>query len=167
MTLPINVELVKGSPTGAVDTDLLKGAYVKSVALDNDTGVLTLVCQDADGNETTLNNLRVEVIRPHTRYAAVKANTAFVEADFTGALGVSSMEAEITLPDYSVNAYIAFAVPDSTPDLTDILQGSATQFNSFIKLDATISIGGIDHNVWRSVGLLSRFFAQTTWTVVQ
>ena len=167
MTLPINVELVPGSAAGAVDTSLLKGAYVKEISLNEDTGRVTIVCQDADGNEVTVDNLKVEVIRPHTRYGAVSAVSTFAEADFTGSLGVSSMTSEITLPTYNVNAYVAFAVPANTPDLTDIITSADTQLNIFQKMATTLDIGGVAHTWYRTYVPQSRFYSGTTWTLVQ
>ena len=110
----------------------------------------------------------VNPVQAHTNYAALKATNTFVAADFT-AVGssASSTTSAITVPAFAADSYLAFAIPDSQPDLTDIREtGSAfSSFSSFERVAGTIMIGGEAHKVWRStIEFLANSNAQS-WTV--
>lgn len=103
----------------------------------------------------------------HTRYAALKATNGFVAADFTASgTSASSTTSTIAVPAYTDNRYLAFAVPDDQPDLTDIREeGSAfNSFSFFERVAGTITIGGSAHKVWRSTNVLFPDSAQN-WVI--
>ena len=109
----------------------------------------------------------VNPVQAHTNYAALKTTNAFVTADFTAAgSSASSMTSAITVPEFTVASYLAFAVPDVQPDLTDIREtGSAfSSFSSFERVSGTIMIGGEAHKVWRSTIEFLANSAQS-WTI--
>ena len=99
----------------------------------------------------------------HTRYAAAKATTDFTAADFTG--GTSATDNTITVPTFSANRYLAFAVPDSAADLTDIRQQGAAFGGAYTRVAGTIQINGEAYKVWRSDGLVTPAYSGLTFVL--
>ena len=110
----------------------------------------------------------VNPVQTHTNYAALKATNTFAAADFTAAgSSASSTTSAITVPAFAADSYLAFAVPDSQPDLTDIREtGSAfSSFSSFERVAGTITIGGEAHKVWRSTVEFLANSNEQGWTI--
>ena len=124
----------------------------------------------ADAHFTTKSYVDglVNPVQAHTNYAALKTTNTFLPADFTAAgSSASSTTSDITVPAFVVDSYLAFAIPDSQSDLTDIREtGSAfSSFSSFERVSGTITIGGEAHKVWRStIEFLANSNAQS-WTI--
>ena len=101
----------------------------------------------------------------HARRAGVSADDTFTAPEFTA----MSTTHEITLPTFSQNRYLAFAVPDAENDITGLLVvGSGlNQFSAFERVTGVLDIGGTDYKVWRSMDVVFPVNSGTTWQVVQ
>ena len=124
----------------------------------------------ADAHFTTKSYVDglVNPVQAHTNYAALKTTNTFVAADFTAAgSSASSTTSDITVPAFAADSYLAFAIPDSQPDLTDIREtGSAfSSFSSFERVSGTITIGGEAHKVWRSTIEFLANSNEQSWTI--
>ena len=89
----------------------------------------------------------------HTRYFGRSADTTFTATEFTGANGQSETDDTFAaLPTWSGNDYLAFAVPDSTGDITGIVLGSSdlNQIGAFQRVSGTLQINSVAYKVWRS-----------------
>ena len=138
------------------------------------TGAVSGVTPSDDAHLTRKDyvDAQIQSVTPgagnHTRYAALKTTNNFVTADFTAA-GTSAMSPtdSITVPAYNANRYLAFAIPDTQADLTDIReQGSDfSSFSFFERVSGTIQISGSAHKVWRSTDVLLPRTSQQVWTL--
>ena len=102
----------------------------------------------------------------HTRFAGASADTTFIASEFTTP-GVTTDT--LTLPTFTANRYVAFAVPDSTGDITGIhpVGNTLNQIGGFQRVPGTLVISGETCKVWRSN---SAFFPRTSgtqWVITQ
>ena len=104
----------------------------------------------------------------HTRYAALKANNGFNAADFTAAgTSASSTTDDIEVPAFAAARYLAFAIPFTQPDLTDIRETGSdfSSFSFFTKSNTNLTIGGSAHKVWISTAALLANADAQSWTL--
>ena len=102
--------------------------------------------------------------RTHTSYAGASADTTFTAAEFTS----SATGGTLTLPTFTADRYVAFAIPDSEPDLTDIRSGAMGAFNqitNFQRIPGTITINGVAHKAWRSDDAFLPATSGSTWVI--
>ena len=93
----------------------------------------------------------------------------FVAADFTGPVGASSLTAEVPQPGYvtpvgstcltdanlSCRHWVAWAVPETTPDILTVGTGIAAQdIDRFTRQAGMLQIGGVNYKVWKGKTLL-------------
>ena len=84
----------------------------------------------------------------HTRYGGYSTDSTFTADEFT----TSSTTDVVTLPTFSADGWIAFAIPSTAADLTGITEvGSPfNQIGAFTKASGTLTIGGTAHKYWVS-----------------
>ena len=94
----------------------------------------------------------------------------FLATDFTGAMGTTSTDKRITTPTFTENSWLAFAVPDSTPDLTSIARSPgtfSTGLSGYVRQAGTLEIAGVDYKVWRGTSLRNAFASNDEYIVEQ
>lgn len=121
---------------------------VMGAALTEGTGITIAVDDAAD--TITISASGGSTPASHTRYFARSADTTFTAAEFTGATGQSETDDTFNLPTWSGNQYIAFAVPDTTGDITQIEIEGQRQFGGFQRITGTTTINGTAYKIWRS-----------------
>ena len=166
MTLPINVELVKGSVTGAVDVDLLKGAYVKSLTIDTAGKTMTLVCQDDAGNEQTVEvNAEVSAVTTGPRVAVGWSADATADAS---ELTAESLTDAVIVPANTLNQYLVIWIANAAGTLSEIHYGGNPQ-NALQNYSVPVALeyNGAAGMVYVSSGLLvGRIIGGSTLNVV-
>ena len=152
MTLPINVELVQGSAAGAVDVDLLKGAYVKSLTIDTAGKTMTLVCQDADGNEQTVEvNAEVSAVVAGPRVAiGWSADQTALASELTA----ESLTDSVIVPTNSANQYLLIWTADAVGTLSGISYGGGVNVIANYTAPVALERGGVAGTVRASNSLL-------------
>lgn len=150
----------------AVETqDQLRTRITRDVA-DNTSGDIS-----AQDIRTIMRNIVDSVVFAavggHTRYGALGADATFIAGDFTGSSGFNSDTNTITVPSFTGNMYLAFAIRDDIADPTDIREeGSAfNSFSLFAKQTAQIDIGGDMYNVWISNAAIFPYTTDTNWVI--
>ena len=104
----------------------------------------------------------------HLRYAAIRtADNSFTAADFTAAEATTSQTNTIDTPDTDDAAFLAFAIPDSVNDLSDIRQegGLFSYFGSFTLSNTLITLDGEDHKVYISNFALDAALIGDNWVL--
>ena len=139
---------------GTVTTEEIQDVIGSMVDGNTESGII-VTYDDTNGKL----DFSISSIAPstHTRYAAISENNTFIASEFTDSTtGSNSQTNTITIPSYTENRYLAFAVPDTQDDLISIKeQGSAfDSFGFFERVTGTINIGGSAHKVWRSTDVL-------------
>ena len=101
----------------------------------------------------------------HTRLCGVSTDGTITAAELT----VSATDSELTLPTFSQNRYVAFAVPNTEGDITGITQkGTAlNQVGGFTRQSGTVTVSGTAYKVWVSNGVWFPALSGTTWIVAQ
>ena len=126
-------------PIHDVVSNLLVEGTGITLTYDDDAGTLTIT---ATGGSN---------IGSHTRYWGRSADTDFVATEFTGGTGASATGDTITIPTYTGNSYMAFAVPDDTGDITGITLDGIQQIGAFDRVAGTMQINSTAYKVWRSI----------------
>ena len=114
---------------------------------------------DQNRNQTiTLADLRTLISGPspatHTRRCAIRSAAGnFIGTDFTSATtSTSSTTHTLTTPTWdSGTRQMAFAIPNTEPDITALYFAGDTNFNAingFPKASYTLTIGGVVHKLW-------------------
>ena len=107
-------------------------------------------------------------VQMHLRYAAIRtADGDFTAADFTAAEATTSQTNTIDTPDTTDNAFLAFAIPDSVNDLSDIRQegGLFSYFGSFTLSATLVELDGEDHKVYISNFALNADLIGDNWVL--
>ena len=109
----------------------------------------------------------------HTRYAAASADTTFTADEFTQ----SATTDTLTLPNWTpaianaqaADMYVAFAVPNSTGDITGIhpVGNSFNQIGGFSRVSGTLQISGQPYKVWRSNSAFVPRTRGSEWVITQ
>jgi len=102
----------------------------------------------------------------HARRAGISVDAVFTAAEFTA----ETNSDQITIPTFSQNRYLAFAVPDDQDDITGLLVvGSGlNRISMFERVAGTLDIGGVDFKVWRSSAVVAYSInSGTTWQIQQ
>ena len=91
--------------------------------------------------------------QPATFYYGLSPDATFVAGEYTAVPTSTNPRNGVLVPAPAVNSYLAFAVPDTHPDLTYISPNHATgdnQFNTFDRIAGTITLGGVAHKSYRT-----------------
>ena len=146
--------IVEAAPWADTGSILRAGNGINLTRDTDGNYIISAVAGSGNGGGTT-------PIRTHATYLGVRADEAFVPADYTG--GVMSTTGTIRTPSYSGNRFLSFAYPATEPDLTSIeVQGDqlrqeyldAGNARRFTKR-ANITINGIAHKVYTSITAFS------------
>jgi len=112
----------------------------------------------------TGNHLGDMTVAQFYRFAGVSVDRHISGSELT----VSSLVSEITVPTFSQNRYLAFAVPDDQQDI-DSLEVVGTGLNliaSFQRQDGlVVTDTGVPVKVWRTGTPLRQTFAGTVWEI--
>ena len=97
------------------------------------------------------------------RYAGISADNQIASAELT----VSSAVSEITVPTFTSNQYLAFAVPDDQPDIDSLeVAGSGlNQIAAFERQPGTVDLNGVAVKVWRSVTVVFPINSGIVWEI--
>ena len=143
--------------------DTLTDAYIRSLipaapsvaGLLNRMQVLSIL-QAAAGTGLTYNSqsntLNVsgtggaDTHRTHYRIAGISDDSTFTASELT----VTSQNANIVLPTYSGNRYIAIGVEANTDAISDLEIGGFSVLTSFERVPGTIAVGGRTYIIYRS-----------------
>ena len=102
----------------------------------------------------------------HARFAGVSADTTITAAELTEMTNTH----QVTLPAFTANRYLAFAVPNDEADISGlVVAGSGlNQIGSFSRIPGTLDKDGVALKVWRSNAVWFAVAASaSTWEIRQ
>ena len=105
--------------------------------------------------------------------AHTRADKAFTVADFTTGTNSTSLDRRITTPTLTGTSWIAFALPTSTPDATEISDSSggvlSVNYVNLVTLQpGGLTIAGVDYNVWVSdTQYFANALSNVEFTIIQ
>ena len=82
----------------------------------------------------------------HYHIAGVSQDSTFIASELT----VTSQNANIVLPAYSGDQYVAVGVEDSSDNIVDIEIGGFSVFSAFERVPGTILVSGRSYKLWRT-----------------
>ena len=95
------------------------------LVISNDPTAGYVLSMDSTNTDMVWRAEGTTPVQTHTRYFATGIDRTFVEADYTG--GLTFMSDTFTVPTFTVNSYLAIAVPASNPITTITLLGNPTK----------------------------------------
>ena len=136
-------------PAARISKSVIKDIVGEMVTGNTETGI-TVTYQPSDDTLDFVVTGGQPAPATHTRYFGRSANTSFSAPEFTSSQGSSSTTDVLTLPTWTGNDYIAFAVPNTTGDITGINIDGLNQIGGFQRVSGTLSINSVAYKVWRS-----------------